>query len=263
MTSKEFNPDKYPILFNSTWNATDLYKQIEDVSLNNLCEEYRSLRKDAPSREQEYFYIRKSNRETKRKGKSNRCEELGAKALVKLKHDWIHPNGRIFWFLYYQFPLKACRRNKRIGKVDIVGVNDEGRLILTELKVEGKNGRRGDAPPCALMEGLRYTAIVQKNLPKIAQEARERYGKEVHQMPPIIQLLATKEWWKRWKECDATGDWQGKFSALIDGIEKKLKISIECLALNHLNFEYDVDDKPFLAEVPKICKWRLYDEFSN
>ena len=248
MTNTEFDPDDYPILFNSTWKATNLCKQISDISRDDLYEKYDLLKKNAPSREQEYFYPRACNRKQNRE--SNRREELGAKALVKLKHNWKHPNGRDFQFLYYQFPLKAHRRNKRIGKVDIVGVNDEGRFILTELKVEGKNGRRGDAPPCALMEGLRYAAIVQKNLPKIAQEASACYDEEVHHMPPIIQLLATKEWWKRWKKCDVAGDWQREFLALIDDIKKKLDISIECLSLDHLDVEHDADGRPVLNRVP-------------
>ena len=49
--------------------------------------------------------------------------------------------------LDYQFPLQASRADAGLGKADLLGATDRGRLVVVELKVPRKNGSPGDAPP--------------------------------------------------------------------------------------------------------------------
>ena len=149
---------------------------------------------------------------------SNRREEHTAIALVNLGRRWALPDGGWFRLLDYQVPLKARQADSRIGKIDLLGVTDRGRLMVIELKVVGPNGSRTDAPPLALMEGVRYAAIVEANLEDIAGEVERRFGAKVARLPPVVQLLAPEGWWRSWLELRAAGTWGPAFARLIAAV---------------------------------------------
>ncbi len=86
--------------------------------------------------------------------------------------------------LDYQFPLQASRQDKKTGPIDLFGRNERHQFVVIEAKYKGNP----ETPHNALVQALRYTAIVQANLDVIRQEAREEILDEV----PQIQLLATK-----------------------------------------------------------------------
>ena len=247
-------PASCPALFQGRWVATGLDRQIAAVNLEHLCQEYRFVREHAPSRTQRgKNYFTGHNGIPSTGGYSNRREEHGAIALFNLQRDLQHPDGGSFRFLDYQFPLKARQSDRGIGKIDLVGVNDQGRLIVTELKLEGQGETRGDAPPLALMEGLRYAAIVEANLPAIASEAKRGFDVTLQQVPPVVQLLATAEWWRGWMRCSAAGNWQDPMAALIDGIQDELGIRVDCLALDSLEFNLGLNGtKPMLDAIPNL-----------
>ena len=103
--------------------------------------------------------------------------------------------------------------------------------MVIELKVAGLNGGRTDAPPLALMEGLRYAAIVEANLEIIAGEAERRFGAKVARLPPVVQLLAPESWWRSWLELRAAGIWGPAFARLIAAVEAQTGLIISCMAL--------------------------------
>ena len=118
-------------------------------------------------------------------------------ALWNLDCLWPRLGGGHHRFLDYQVPLKAKQADCGIGKIDLLGVTDRGRLIVVELKYP-RSGR-GDSPQHALMEGLRYAAIVEANLEPLASEAGKRFGVKVDdKMPPIVQVLGPGSWWRDW-----------------------------------------------------------------
>ena len=235
-----------PILFQGEWDYADM---------DALHEEYRCLRENAPSRNlrgKKYFVDHYGIPSAV--DDSDRYEEHCAIALVNLKRKWENPLGGNFCFLDYQVPLKAQQSDYGVGKIDLVGITDKGRLILTELKVESKQGKSGASPRSALLQGLRYAAIVEKNLPAIIDEARSRYKKTVQQIPPIVQLLAPEGWWRQ-QGFDFTtpGDAQRRFADLIDGVEDKIPITVECLAFDRLKVKVGLNgNKPELDPIPTL-----------
>ena len=154
--------------------------------------------------------------------------------------------------------------------MDLVGVTETGRLVVIELKVkqEGQNAR-GATPLEALMQVLRYAAIAYANWCAIIAEAKEakekkRFGAEISDDPPIVQILAPKAWWRGWtvmKEATrkAAGDWEPAFSELIEDMSGRLDIYIECLALTDVG-PTDIDygqpggkkQSPSLRQVPSL-----------
>ena len=146
--------DSLSNLFQRNWRARSLDKAIAAIDPIQLCAEYTALRRRAPRRwlaGKQYFVGHSGVPSTTRD--SNRREEHSAIALVNLGRRWALPDGGWFRLLDYQVPLKARQADSRIGKIDLLGITDRGRLMVIELKVAGANGSRADAPPLALMEG--------------------------------------------------------------------------------------------------------------
>ena len=218
-----------------------------ESALDTLAREYESLRRCAPSRRSvgKRYFVDSHDGVTSSKGRSNRREEHCAVALVNLKREWRHPNGGSFRFLDYQFPLKARQSDHGVGKIDLVGVDNRGRFIVVELKVDNKGGRGNDSPDSALMQGLRYAAMAHKNLPAIMNEASAYFGVNVREVAPIAQLLATEAWWRRYGfQCAAASAQQRQFGALTKAIADKIGVAIECLAFDRLDVEYGLDGEP-------------------
>ena len=126
---------------------------------------------------------------------SNRREEV-ALALCDRNASWPWPGGNWLRPLDYQFSLKARQNDAGIGKIDLLGVTDVGRLVVVELKVDGTGDSRSNPPPAALMEALRYAAIPQANQSIIASEAKAKFDALVSdEALPAIMLLGTEAWW--------------------------------------------------------------------
>ena len=248
-----FSPCEYPILFQKAWRTTGFAKDIAALDRNALHDEYEKLVHSAPRRsdKNKAYFVEHAGKESAEN--SNRREEILAKALWKLNHSWPHPGGGGFRLLDYQFPLKAQQSDKGIGKVDLLGVTDQGRLMVIELKVKPDDGTRGETPMKALMEGLRYAAIVKANQDAIAKEAKvnEWIRKHLHELgicskteiseaPPLVQILAPKSWWEAWLNLGgptrkAAGSWEPEFAQLLRDIEKKVCVAVECIALEGLD----------------------------
>ena len=239
--------ESFNILFNKKWTITDLAKTISEVDRDALIREYEKLRRYAPRRldqNKRYFVGHDGNLSTAKR--SNRGEERLAIALWNLNKCWPYLDDGRFRLLDYQFPLKARRSDKGIGKVDLLGVTDHGRLMVIELKVESKRKNDpGDSPASALMQGLRYAAIVESNIREIAPEVESCPGDRFKDVSiveevPIVQILAPTSWWRGWFELDAStrkaaGHWEPEFSKLTRDVEKRLGVAVECMALDKLD----------------------------
>ena len=91
----------------------------------------------------------------------------------------------------------------------------------------------------ALMEGLRYAAIVEANRDVIAQEAKSCFNEEIGAEPPLVQILAPRSWWEGWLNLDgstrvAAGSWEPEFALLLRDIEKKVCVAVECIGIDGL-----------------------------
>ena len=128
-----------------------------------------------------------------------------------------------------------------------------------------RSGGRGVSPMAALMQGLRYAAIVDANNGPISREAMDSRGlSNVSQHPPIVQLLAPKQWWRGWFELeDSTrkkaGPWEREFAALAVDIESRLHVTIECVAIDDVEKAklYQRPDEPTLPTAPAMYAVRI------
>ncbi len=225
--------DRFPVLFASRTTARGLDEAITATDLERLCAEYAGLRASAPSRTaagKRYFVDGHDGVPSTTKA-SNRAEEHLAIALWFLGQRWPLQDGETFRLLDYQVPLKARQGDAKVGKVDLFGVADDGRAVIVELKHSAAGKRTADTPLGALLEGLRYGAILEANMAGLAFEAEHRFGLVIEQEPPRIVLMAHEGWWRSWAELRAAGAWREPFSRLLGGIRDRLGIQVDCLSL--------------------------------
>ena len=262
-----FNAETFPYLHPKGRGARNLSHvrglatNIAEVNRDALHNEYSRLKKIAPRRANsgKSHFSDTRNGKLSRKRASNRHEEHLAMALWNLKNRWSRDEGNQFCLLDYQFPLKAKQSDPHIGKVDLLGVTDQGRLMIIELKVENsKNNGRGDNPTVALLEGLRYTAIVQANQKAIADEVERRFEVKVTEGPPIVQILAPEDWWCGWMQLGKSprpaGDWASEYEEFARDIEEQIGVAIECAALDVKPCQVSISDekRPKLDRAPEL-----------
>jgi len=251
--------DLCPLLFRKNWPARGLADSIASVNVDQLAVEYGKLRENAPrrgDRDKRYFvgHTGIPSSETS----STRREEHFAMALRNLKCRWPRRDGGWHFFLDYQVPLKAKRADRGIGKIDLFGLTDRGRVLVVELKYS--TGSRGDSPLHALMEGLRYAAIVEANLCPIAAEIRGNFRcKRVDAVaPPIVHLLGPIPWWRSWFETAAAGNWAPAFARLAVEVEKRIRVTVECMATGDSDLLLGGNGRPpSLNRVPALHFVRL------
>ncbi len=243
-----------PMLSGSRWRVRGLDQSIASVDPDTLAAEFVALKETAARRSLagKPYFVRHTGVVPAARV-SSRLEEHYAIALVNLGRRWPCPKGGWFRLLDYQVPLKARQADARIGKVDLLGVTDQGRLMIVELKVARPDGGRSDAPPAALMEALRYAAIVEADLEAIASEAEGRFGTKIERLPPIAQLLAPEAWWRRWLDLPPAGDWGAAFARLAEVVGARTGVVVECMALDDENLTYGPDGRtPRLDHAPAL-----------
>ena len=264
-----FCSSDFPILF-----GDEPHNHTEKLATNIACinnrkslfDEYKRLRECAPRRRDKgksYFLDTHDGRiPTKPRCPSKWTEKHLARALWNLKEHWPIPGGGRLRLLDYEFPLKSENSDK-IGEVDLLGLTDEGRLVIIELKVKPRDSKtHGDTPLKALLQGLRYAAVVEANRDVIAMEAKPQFKEDIADESPIVQILAPQTWWKGWLELSgstrrAAGDWELAFTRLTADIEEgRLGVRVECVALDDISdgditFEADCRT-PTLGHAPAL-----------
>ena len=125
--------------------------------------------------------------------------------------------------LDYQFPLKSSHADSGIGKIDLLGLFNDGTLAVIELKVDGNSEDRR----IGLIEGLIYAAIVQANIDQIAHEIFVMHHLQVARIRPKVLLIASHAFWADTSSSPSVDDLQG----LIDEIKIAISLDVSVLTL--------------------------------
>ena len=246
--------DTCPILFGKADDrVTCLGWNINNINVDALAAEYTRIKENAPvrSRRNKEFFVGHDGIPSTA-GETNRKEEHYAIALTNPSQPLCFNSDKIY-MLDYQVPLKARAGDKGVGKIDLIGFMDES-LVIIELKV----GNNKNTPLTALLESLRYAAILEheKNTRAIIKETRHKFSKNVSNKKPMIWLLAEQPWWQYWKSRDHSYPWKKDFVRLVNGIQKEIGVCIQCIALEKVGLTLgehgkkpSLDKKPELREV--------------
>lgn len=233
----------------STRDLHDLYKsrEVNRVSTfgnvaaqlrpGGVAASYVQARSSAPRRhEHNKKYFVDHSGLANRSEESNRREEHLALALWGASREgapMVLPGGATLEILDYQTPLKAQRRDSGVGKVDLVGLIDNRRLAVIELKVRGSTKAYGDTPLRAYLEALAYCAIVEANQGDIASEASARFDKSIDDRPPALVIMAPQEYWAGYAEHPKAGQWWPILRGLATELDTLLGLETHFLGLRN------------------------------
>lgn len=241
-------------------NYINFVRLIHEIDVSDLVRKYKELMKVAPRRHKrrKKYFVEDHDGKLKGEKKSNRKEEHLAVALFnecRNGKEFLLSNKRKLKIIDYQVPLKAERDDIGIGKIDLFGVIDKEIPCAIELKVDQDSGGKPDTPLRALLEGLTYCAIIERNKKDIWKEAQDpkNGGFNFKGSRPHLMVLAPSNYWNYYFEKKPAGDWPSSLIGLANKLSQQLEIQILFYSLENAEFEWGGNGKP--AKMKKECKF--------
>ena len=204
-----------------------------DFTVDEIAAGYHQLRANAPHRTQ--GYLSESRAGIPSSGdSSNRAEEHLAMGL-RNRRQLVLPDGGRLRLIDYQFPLQSARADAGIGRIDLLGLFEDGTLAVIELKMDGSAEDRR----LGLLEALIYAAIVEANMDAIADEVLDKRGGHVARVRPRIALVAPPAFWSDPRAYPSLGDLRN----FTNEITSKLPIEVALLCLNDATVEFGLNGR--------------------
>ena len=178
------------------------------------------------------------------------------------------PEGGRLTLLDYQMPVATAAvdkslgdadPNKGIGKLDLLGLLQDGRLAVVVVKFvppSATRGGTGDTPLRALLDGLALTAIVDANRDAIAEEVSEATGRDVSAEAPALILLGGSRYWEicRKREAQKGAGWIRELERIGREVPEVTGVEIRYLGIQvegDPGWEYG-DEGPVINGSPSI-----------
>lgn len=218
---------------------------MKNMDVNRICEGYRQLRDvDAPQRVSPYFQETHNGISSSGASSTRREEHLALFNASRGNKIFKLPDGRLIDFVDYQTPLKAKQMDEGVGNIDLFGVIDKELPTVIELKIENLDGGRADTPLRALLEGLAYCSIVERNISKIIDEAAVDFDIQLSGNQPTLVVLAPEEYWERYLQNTRAGNWIPELIEICNQFKDELNVEIILLAMTDSEFEMGLDSVP-------------------
>jgi hypothetical protein len=220
-------------------SARDFASVVASLSIPWVVSEYRHDQAVAPRRprRQKSFFLADHQGIPNSRHSTNRIEEhltLALYAAHSRGGRLVRPTGDRLRLINYQIPLKE-RQADPIGKIDAVGLLDDGTPCVIEMKAPTRRNPRGDSPLRALFEALSYAAVIEANRVDFDKELRLRHPDGAVEVPLVLLLLGPASWWDAWRTCNDAGEWVPPFNDLCRGLARDLGLIIACAALDRLD----------------------------
>jgi hypothetical protein len=147
--------------------------------------------------------------------------------------------------------------NKGVGKIDLLGVGPEDRMVVVKVKFaapEATRGGTGDTPLRALLDGLALSAMASANREALASELAA--GRSLSDQPPLLTLLASPRYWDlcRKREAQKGAAWIREMEKLARDVEEWIGVQVlyQAIALEgDPGWEYGPEG-PVLAAPPQL-----------
>jgi len=161
-------------------------------------------------------------------------EKVAAKAIFNRRRP-VMIAGEPVEILDYEVPLAARGSDGGVGDVDLLGRSSvSGRPWIIELKV----GANTEPPYSALLQALRYSAMVDANRRQLSTEVKARTNGSELTWPGVIVVAADRTYWERWeRESPRAGDWLSALRQLAARVTEALGIQVVFVDLGDLSWE--------------------------
>jgi len=173
-------------------------------------------------------------------------------------------------FVHAQVPLKSAAEdkakgdadpNKGLGKIDLLGTDADGRLVVGRVKYlapSATRGGTGDTPLRVLLEGLACAAVASVNRAALQEELSEKVPRTLADAQPILMILGSPRYWElcRRREAQKGAAWIKEMERLAKEIEEACGVAVSYLACKleaDPGWSYP-DGVPVLDEDPKIVR---------
>lgn len=206
------------------------------------------------------------------------CRRHGDDAALERPEGAAGADGGSIALVEYLLPLqaKAADRkasddaNEGVGKVALLGVAENGRLVVFDLKyveAEARRTRTGDTPLRSLLQTLAHCAIVHANREAIAAELQERTTRSINlELRPELIVLGTPRYWElcRKREAQKGAVWIQQMDRLAGEITEAVATPVSFMALRLRGDPIVVtgeDEWPALNEPARLLE--AWDEFAG
>jgi hypothetical protein len=150
--------------------------------------------------------------------------------------------------------------NKGVGKVDLIGVGSEDRLVVVKLKYAAPGATRGgtgDTPLRALLDGLAQTAISSANREALAAELAAAADRTLADGPPLFALVGSPRYWElcRKREAQKGAAWIREMERLARETEEAIGVQVLYLSIGLAGdpgWEY-AEAGPVLTATPQLA----------
>lgn len=173
-------------------------------------------------------------------------------------------------FVHAQVPLKSAAEdkakgdsdpNKGLGKIDLLGTDDSGRLVVAKVKYlapSATRGGTGDTPLRVVLEGLACTAIASVNRVALQEELNEKVSRTLADAEPILMILGSPRYWElcRRREAQKGAAWIKEMERLAKEIEEACGVTVSyaaCQLEGDPGWSYP-EGSPVLDAAPKIVR---------
>ena len=202
--------------------------------------------------------------------KNKDASDLGA-ALVRYISEagpLALPDEGAVEFFDYQVPLTSASPDRSladedpnfgVGRLDLLGVGPEDRMVFATLKVlepSATRGGTGDTPLRALLSSLAHVAIAVANRAALESEVEAAFGKSWSDEPPLLLMIGTPRYWElcRKREAQKGAAWIQQMERLLPELVEHVGVEVRYVALQlegDPGWEYG-EEGPTLASPPKL-----------
>ena len=215
-----------------------LADEIRSLSAEQLARSYERTVEGAPKRDR--FFV---GHDGGGSAANLSSEKVVAKAIFNAPGHLVVGSSQVR-IVDYEFPLRRSRSDEGVGEIDLVGIEpSRARLWIIELKVLDNM----DTPLKALLQGLRYSAIVDANQAEIMREALELFQVDL-EWPAAVAVAADAPYWQKIIDTPRAGDWLVALKDLNGSLTERLGIDIRLLDVGDLQVETGTDGKAQLRQ---------------
>jgi len=149
--------------------------------------------------------------------------------------------------------------NKGVGKIDLLGVGPEDRLVVGKLRFTepgASRGGTGDTPLRAFLDGLAQAAIASANRESLASELAAPHDRTISAEPPVLALMASPRYWElcRRREAQKGAAWIREMERIAREAEESIGVQVLFLAVvleGDPGWEYG-EEGPVLTAAPEL-----------
>jgi hypothetical protein len=169
------------------------------------------------------------------------------------------PDGGRLDLIDYRVPLRASSFDTGVGEIDLLGLDDEARLVVVALEFSPPRGRsrsRLDSPLQRLLQGLAHSAMLWANQGAVGSELDALGIGPLSEEPPMLIVLGNERYWVR--QCFGSAGrpeaWMAELDRLARDTEREVGVAVRFLALEDAaDLPYrDEDARPILLDPPKL-----------